>query len=144
MICSRCGAHSFVVDSRESDRDGTRRRRRCPACGLRWSTREVPVDERSATEERRAASATLRQLAETLRATAVLVCETAVRLDIVPESSASPGRPEETNERDLRRCERCGVLTWQRDWLEHQIVCPGQPQVTDEAAQRLAERLAKE
>ena len=39
MICSRCGTHTQVVDTR-STMYGTRRRRLCPACGFRFTTYE--------------------------------------------------------------------------------------------------------
>lgn len=40
----KCGADSRVVDSRTGDRC-LRRRRECPACGARWSTREYRDDD---------------------------------------------------------------------------------------------------
>ena len=39
MICSRCGTHTQVVDSRATIY-GTRRRRLCPSCSFRFSTYE--------------------------------------------------------------------------------------------------------
>jgi len=143
MTCPSCGCRETrVVDSRESDQDGTRRRRQCEACGARWSTREMPVEQRASWEERRTAAEALLQLAEMLRATAVLVTETAARLTVDPPTQ-STGRPEETDERRLRRCDACGGLVWQRDWDEHGPMCPGQPTISSMAAHRLAQRLEK-
>jgi len=39
MICTRCGTHTQVIDTRAT-MYGTRRRRRCPACGFRFTTYE--------------------------------------------------------------------------------------------------------
>lgn len=36
----RCGGDSNVIDSRHTDK-AIRRRRKCVACGLRWTTLEV-------------------------------------------------------------------------------------------------------
>lgn len=42
MNCPRCGGKSRLVEARATDDAGdTVRKRRCEACGLRWSTCEV-------------------------------------------------------------------------------------------------------
>lgn len=54
MNCPRCHNHrGQVTDSREDDANSTiRRRRRCPACGHRWTTYEVTAEDRAALVER--------------------------------------------------------------------------------------------
>lgn len=42
MLCE-CGAKTQVIDSRVEARHGVYRRRRCPDCGRRFSTREVEI-----------------------------------------------------------------------------------------------------
>lgn len=42
MICPKCGSDSRVKDSRQTN-DAVRRRRRCTACGYRFTSYEVPV-----------------------------------------------------------------------------------------------------
>lgn len=37
--CRQCGAGSHVIDTKETNRH-IRRRRKCGACGWRWTTRE--------------------------------------------------------------------------------------------------------
>lgn len=39
-----CGAVSEVVQTRPSSDGATRRRRRCPACGQRWTTSEIRAE----------------------------------------------------------------------------------------------------
>ena len=42
----KCGADSFIVDTREL-KDGTIRRRRvCQVCGKRWNTIEIREDKK--------------------------------------------------------------------------------------------------
>ena len=41
MKCPRCEHKTSVIDSRETGHFGWRRRRSCPACGYRFSTKEV-------------------------------------------------------------------------------------------------------
>lgn len=46
MRCPTCGADSGVIDSRKINGNRTeRRRRKCKACGQRFTTIEVPVEE---------------------------------------------------------------------------------------------------
>lgn len=42
-----CTGKSSVVDTRPMGPDAIRRRRKCPECGVTWSTREIPHDFRS-------------------------------------------------------------------------------------------------
>ena len=43
-MCPECKADSEVSETRERPY-GIRRRRKCKACGHRWSTVEIPVEE---------------------------------------------------------------------------------------------------
>ena len=41
MNCPRCEQKTRVLDSRAAGSHGWRRRRSCPACGYRYSTKEI-------------------------------------------------------------------------------------------------------
>jgi len=41
MRCPRCEEKTSVVDSRSTGEFGWRRRRSCPSCGYRFSTKEI-------------------------------------------------------------------------------------------------------
>lgn len=53
--CPKCGADSYIIDSRFSeDTQIIKRRRKCPKCGHRWTTGEIEYDIAvEATEYRR-------------------------------------------------------------------------------------------
>ena len=53
--CPKCGADSYVIDSRISENtEILKRRRKCQRCGHRWSTGEIEYDIAvEATEYRR-------------------------------------------------------------------------------------------
>jgi len=44
MLC-KCDAYTRVLDSRLPNDNHTWRRRRCPYCGFRFSTKEIPIEE---------------------------------------------------------------------------------------------------
>lgn len=78
MMCKQCGSVTFVIDSRRGpvDENTTRRRRKCPGCGYRFSTYEIErsaYDDTVRLEERVAklrdvAVAALQQIADTVPA----------------------------------------------------------------------------
>lgn len=44
--CPKCGADSYVINTRADESGRIRRRRECPFCGERWSTIEIFLDEK--------------------------------------------------------------------------------------------------
>ena len=44
--CPKCGVETFVIDSRPDPNGGIRRRRKCEACGYRYSTIEILYEEK--------------------------------------------------------------------------------------------------
>ena len=45
MKCIYCGAKTMTIDSRDDTDGPIRRRRECPVCGKRFSTKEILADD---------------------------------------------------------------------------------------------------
>lgn len=63
--CPQCGNKSYAVESYDDDTGGFRRRRRCRACGFRFSTREAVFNYHGNTR----LDVTLRELIAALEST---------------------------------------------------------------------------
>lgn len=42
--CSACGTKARIIDSRNENGEWRRRRRECPHCLIRWSSREMRIN----------------------------------------------------------------------------------------------------
>lgn len=113
MRCPTCKGPTCVIDSRESQTHGVRRRRLCQKCGARWTTSEVIANSQPRDAELRALVVAIRSAARIAR-------------DLeLPQTRETPrrvkrGRPPETGAGDFERCETCGALVWRGELGEHE------------------------